>query len=413
MEVSRLKKSYLTLAVLVLSASIALSTHTTRALGDVSQPASNTSATGTAADNSSTSGTTTGAATTGATSTGSSEPATPPADTSTLNLSLEDALKAVETGNTDLKLLDSQIQIYDKQNQQNLAQHEANTPVTDEDSKKVHDLNYKRSQWTLDNAKHDRDTKLKDLKVEVTNQYASVLTLQQQAENYKTELANLDTVINQVNLQIKLGLQIPSAINSYNAKKSQLEAAQKAVLNGIDSAMITLKQDLGIDLSRNVVLTSSLTPYSKFDDSDFNSKIQTCVKNNYDIQRYTQDIEISQIEHDIDFYYDDTMVADQIEISIEDKKATLANLAANKEVSLRTALNSLKSLENTVEADKLTVEADKINTDIMQKNIDAGKNSNLDMISLQNTLLNDQNTLQQDINSYMTAVANLQNSLDN
>ncbi len=398
-----MKKSYLTLFALVLSASIAFSTHTTMALDGVAQPTAAPASTDSAAtDNTST----------GAGSTGSTEPATPPADTSTLNLSLEDALKAIETGNSDLKLTDSQIQIYDKQNQQNLAQRDANTLVTDEDSKKVHDLNYKRSQWTLDNAKHDRDTQLKNLKVQVTNEYENVLTFQQQADNYKTQLANLDTVINQVNLQIKLGLQIPSAINSYNAQKSKLEAAQKAILNSIDSSMITLKQDLGIDINRNLVLTSSLTPYSKFDDSDLDNQIANAIKNNYDIQRYTQDIDISQIEHDIDFYYDDTQVADQIELSIEDKKATLANLAVTKEVSLRTAYNSLKSLENTIEADKLTVEADQINIDTMQKNIDVGKSSSLDMITLQNTLLNDQNTLQQDINTYMTAVANFQNSLD-
>jgi len=61
----------------------------------------------------------------------------------------------------------------------------------------------------------------------------------------------------------------------------------------------------------------------------------------------------------------------------------------------------------------LTVEADQINIDVMQRNIEAGKASSLEMIPLQNTLLIDQYILQQDINAYMTAVANFQNSLDN
>ncbi len=411
-----MKKSYLTVFTLVLSASIALSTHPTLALDNSAQTASNTSSVTTAAGSTST-GTTsasTGAASTDASSADSSassttKPATPP-DTSTLNLSLDDALKTVETGNPDLKLADSQIAIYDKQNQTDLAQHSAGTAVTDEDSKKVAFLNYKRSQWTLDNAKHDRDTQLKNLKVDVTNQYETILALQQQVNNYATELQNIDKVIDQVNLQIKLGLQIPSAIDSYTASKSKLQAAQKAVQNTINSDMITLKQDLGIDLSRNVVLTSSLIPYTQFDDSKFNDQIAEAIKNDYNIQKYTQDIDITQVEHDIDLEFDDK-AADQLEISIEDKKETLANLGINKEVALRTEYNSMKSLENTIAADKLTVEADQINLNTKQKNVDVGTATSLDMINLQNTLLNDQNTLQQDINSYMTAAANLQNDL--
>lgn len=383
-----MKKKYLTVFALVLSSSIALSTHSTLALDSVTQPIATPTLTTTA------------------------EPTTPPADTSTLNLSLEDALKAMETGNSTLKLADSELLIYDKQNQQALARHGVNTSVVDEDSKKERELNYKRSQWTLDNAKHDRDTQLKAMKAQITNEYKGILTLHQQADNLKTQLTNLDTVIDQVNLQIKLGLKISSDIYSYTAQKSKLEAAQKAILTSIKSSMITLKEDLGLDINRNVVLTSNPIQYTKFDDSDINNTITKAIQNNYAIPKYKQDIEITQIEYDIDFYYSD-LTADQVQLSIEDKKATLASLPVTLKVGFRTAYNTLKSLENTIKADKLTVEADQINVNVMQKNIDVGKASSLEMIALQNTLLNDQFTLQQDINAYMTAAIKFQNSLDN
>jgi len=394
------KKNFLILA-LALTASIGLAAHSSLALDSVTQLISNT----------------TGSST-------STEPITPPADNSanssadssadnsTLNLLLEDALKSIETGNRALQLTDSKILIYEKQNQQALARHNAGTPVVDEDSKKERDLNYKRTQWTLNNAKHDRETQLKVLKVQVINAYQNILNLQQQSANFKAQLVNLDTVINQINLQINLGLKVPSSIYSYTAQKSKLEAAQKAVLNSIESAMIALKQDLGIEINRNVILTSSPIQYTKFDDSDIDSKIAKAIQNNYDIPKYEQDIEITQIEYDIDFYYSD-LKADQVQLSIEDKKGTLAMLPVRLEVDLRTAYNALKTLENTIEADKLTVEADQINIDVMQRNIEAGKASSLEMIPLQNTLLIDQYILQQDINAYMTAVANFQNSLDN
>lgn len=383
-----MKKKYLPFFALLLSASIALSSHSTLALDSGAQLNLETPSTNTA------------------------EQPIVEVDNSTLNLSLEDALKSIETGNSTLKLTDSKLLIYDKQNQQALARRNANSPVVDEDSKKERDLNHVLSQWTLDNAKHDRDTLLKALKVQITNQYESILTQQQQADNLKTQLDNLDTVINQANLQIKLGLKVPSDLYTYTAQKSRLEAARKAILNNIKSSMINLKRDLGIDINRDVILTSSLIQYTKFDDSDLEGRIEKAIQNNYDITKYKRDIEISKIEYDIVFYYSNSMAADQVQLSIEDKKATLANLPVKLEVEFRTAYNTLKTLENTIEADKLAVEADQINIDVMQKNIEVGKSSSIEMITLQNTFLNDQNTLQQDINAYMTAVANFQNSLD-
>lgn len=342
----------------------------------------------------------------------SKEPEQAPANHSALKLSLEDALGMIEKQNSDLKLLDSKISIYDKQNQQAIARRDMKSTVVDEDSNKERNLNFKRTQWNLDNIKHDRDNKLKDLQVDITNQYESILALEEQAQNLKNQQANLDTVIDNVNLQIKLGLQVPSALYDYNAQKAKLEAGQTAVQKSINSAMNMLKQDLGIDLNREVTLTSKLGEYAKFDDSDVDNRIAYAIENNYDIQKIKQDLEISQIEYDIDFRYDDNITADTIQLSMEDKKATLANLAVTKEVDLRTAYNSIKTIEATIEADQLTLEADKINIDLMQKKIDAGQSSTLEMIPLDNKQLSDQYTLRQDVIAYRTAVANFNNRLD-
>ena len=384
-----MKKKYLIIFGLLLSASILFTTQSTLALGGVDQPNSEPISTNT------------------------TEQPVPTTDNSTLNLSLEDALKLMETGNRELKLADSKLQILEKQSQQALARHNAGIAVVDEESRKDRDLNHKRAQWTLDNAKHDRDNQIKALKAQITNEYQNVLSLQQQAENLKLQLANLDTVMNQVNLQIDLGLKIPSDLYTYKAQKSMLEAAQKADMNSINNSMITLKQDLGIDINRNVVLTSSPIPYTKFDESDIDTKIAKAIQNHYDILRYKQDIEITQIEYDIVFYYSGLMTANQVQLSIEDKKATLENLPVTLEVGFRTAYNNLKTIENTIEADKLTVEADQITIKVMERNIEVGNSSSLEMIALQNKLLNDQNTLQQNINAYMTAATNFKNSLDN
>ncbi|WP_018212314.1 TolC family protein [Desulfitobacterium hafniense] len=329
-----------------------------------------------------------------------------------LRLSLEDAFKMIEAGNNTLKLTDSKIAIYEKQYEQAKARYDANYAEVDENSAKERRLNPKKTLWTLEDAKHDREKQIKDLKVQIANQYQNILALEQQAKSYEAQIKNVDTLIDQIKLQIDLGMSTESQIHSMNAQRSLLEAGLKAAQNSIKSSMIALKRDLGIDIDRQVVLTSDLVQYEKFNDSNINELVAQAVENDYDKKRYEQDIELTEIEYKIASDYS-TGTADQLQITVEDKKATLEALPVTKEVSLRTAYNSLKSLENSVEAAKLAVEADKINIEIMQKKIDAGVSSSIEIIELQNKLLNDQYTLLQNIISYMTSVSSFENSLEN
>lgn len=340
------------------------------------------------------------------------EKQSPSSPNATLRLSLEDAFKMIEAGNNTLKLTESKIAIYERQHEQAKARYDANYAEADENSAKERRLNPKKTLWTLEDAKHDRDNQVKDLKVQIANQYQNILALEQQAKNYGAQIKNVDTLIDQIKLQIDLGLSTESQIHALNAQKSLLEAGLKAAQNSIKSSMIVLKRDLGVDIDRQVILTSDLVQYEKFKDSNIKELITQAVENDYDRKRYEQDIELTQIEYKIADDYS-TGTADQLQITIEDKKATLEALPVTKEVSLRTAYNSLKSLENSVEAAKLAVEADKINIEVMHKKIDAGVSSSIEIIELQNKLLNDQYTLLQNIISYMTAVSNFENSLDN
>lgn len=330
----------------------------------------------------------------------------------TLSLTLDEALNLIGTGNSSLKLTDSKIAIYEKQYEQALARHNANYAEVDEDSAKVRKLNHKKALWTLENAKYDREKQLRDLQVQVANQYQNILALQEQAENLKLQIGNVDKYIEQLKLQINLGMGIESQIYALNAQRSGLEAALKASQNSITSSMIALKKDLGIDIARDVVLKSGLSAYKKFDDSQINERIAEAIENDYDLKRYEQDVELTEIEYDIAYYYSNGS-ADQLQISLEDKKATLEALPVTKEVELKKAYNSLRSLENSIKAAELAVEADKINIEVLQKKIDAGVSSSIEMIELQNKLLNDQYTLLQNIISYMSAAANFENSLEN
>lgn len=328
-----------------------------------------------------------------------------------LYLSLENALEMIETNNKALQLTDSKIAIYEKQYEQALAKYNAKHGEVDADSAKDNRLNHKRALWTLENARHDREVQLKNLRAQIIDQYQNILVLQEQVKNYEQQIKNVETIIKQTELQFDLGLITESQMYSLKYGKSSLEAGLRAAQNNIKSGMIALKRDLGIDINREIILTSDLIPYNKYDDSDINEKIAKAIENDYDKKRYNEDIELTEIEYKIASDYS-TGEEDQLQISIEDKRATLESLSTTKEVSLRTAYNNLKSLEHSIEAAKLAVEADQINLELLQKKIDAGIASPIEIIQLQNNLLNDQYTLLQQIKSYNTAVTNFINSLE-
>lgn len=332
-----------------------------------------------------------------------------------LSLSLDDALKLIEKGNNSVVLFDREIDIYNKQYEDSLAQQQDMKQYASETMKendaKVLKLNAPLALANLNNAKYDRDAKLKSVKIDITDQYESILAAQMNVESINEQITNLKKNIDEIKLKVNLGLAKASDIDQYNAQMASLQSSLSSQQRSIDTAMVALKQDLNINLNTKVTLTSKPLSYVKFDDTDIDGKIKKAIEKSYEIVRQKQDIENTKIEYDIYKEYSDAQ-ENSTEISIEDKQATLDNLPITLEVQFRTAYNNLKSLEDEVEAEKLSVESCQIDLNTAQANYSIGKISNLDLLNAQLALSKEKNTLQQDINSYMKASKDFENSLD-
>jgi hypothetical protein len=126
-------------------------------------------------------------------------------------LTLDEALKTIETNNSEIKLLDQKIDIYEKQYDDSL--NRADAIHSDKDRYKNNNLSYikdefltyKRKQLDLENLKHDRDTKLKELKVNIKDQYFAIDILQKNISNLQVQIVNLDKNIAQTKIKLQLG----------------------------------------------------------------------------------------------------------------------------------------------------------------------------------------------------------------
>jgi outer membrane protein TolC len=337
---------------------------------------------------------------------------------SSLSLSAKDAVNLVEKGYNQIVLDDRYIEILDKQYEDALA----NQRVLEENSGssassmvetdfETLKLNAPVALYNLNNEKHQREIDLKNAKVTITNEYENILAAQMQTDYINEEISNLQKDMDSINEKIKVGLDKASDIDEDKATMAKYQASLSSAQNGIQSSMISLKSDLGIDINTQLTLTSKPMDYAKFDDTNIEGKIQTAIQNSYSIMALQPEIENTQIEYDIYKEYSDPL-ENTIQINIEDLQNQLNEKPNSIEVQLRTQYNTLKSIEDTVEADKVSIEASQINLDTIQVNYNIGQVGYLDVLSAQLQLSNAKNTLQQDIISYMTASMNFQNSLE-
>lgn len=357
------------------------------------------------ADNSANSSTTNSKITTDSSK---SSPTTKP---STLNLSLEDALKRVENSYNQIVLDDRYIEILDRQYHQALAYKDSLNNTIEIDGAKTFELNVPVALYNLNNKKHEREVNLKTAKVAITNEYQNILAAQQNINYINEEISKLLKEMDSVNAKINAGLAKASDIEQFKATRATYEANLSSAQSKMKSSMISLKNDLGIDLNTEVALTSKPVEYVKFNESLVYKKIQTAIENSYSIKALKQEIENTKIEYDIYDRYSDGN-KDATEIKLEELKNKLEQMPNSMEVKLRTQYNTLKSLENSVEADKLNIEAAEINLKIAQENYNLGKTTYLDLLDEEVKLSKAKNTLQQDIISYMTAVATLESNLE-
>lgn len=322
-----------------------------------------------------------------------------------IELSLEDAFKMAEQ-NREVVLLDKQIVIYERQYKESLGYQQTakgkQSSDMEEDLKRDLLLNPKKALYTYENAKKEREDKVKEVKAEIFKRYQNLLVIKGDIDNLNVEMENLNKQIDMVNKKIQMGLLKATDVKQYESSKAKLEASINSKQREYDMALIELKNYLGIDKDAEVVLTSKPAEFVKFDETNLEERISKAIEGSYDIEKAKKDLELLKIEYDIERDYS-TTDANNLEIQVENKQYEIDNLPRNIETNIRTAYNNLKNLEDSIEIEKLNLEVQQINLKTAEANYKAGKIGYIDVLSARLNFAKQEAAVQSAINEYMKA----------
>ncbi|MDF2521902.1 MAG: hypothetical protein K0R84_2530 [Clostridia bacterium] len=330
-------------------------------------------------------------------------------------LSLEEAVKSIESNNPDIKLIDRKIIIVERQYRDALARADYATGKTstvqsiNTSYRKDELLNWKKSLYTLNNLKHDRQDNLRSLASSVTKQYLDALLTQEDIKNIQYEIDNLDKSIKQLEARVSLGTAKESDVKSLEAQKIQLVSQLNSTRRQLNLDLLQLKRDLGILATTNIYLMPVERELKLFNDKDIDIRIAKALENNYEIEKKRQELELTKLEYNI--IMNNAIVnlppeANSLETSIKDKEAALGEELLSQEASLWSTYYNLKNLEDNIEIEKLNVETSQINFDMVSAKVEIGMLTELDLAKARLDLSKQKINLERAINEYMLAADN-------
>ncbi|SKA76674.1 Outer membrane protein TolC [Caloramator quimbayensis] len=345
-----------------------------------------------------------------------------------IKLTLQDAISNIEKQNTEIKLMDQKIAILEKQYKTALdnaekAKTDTSTNIQSNiNLRKTELLNWKKSQLTLENAKHDRDDKLNSLIQDIKKQYYEALMIKEDISNYQEEINNLNKNISIVNAKINVGKMKSSDLKNYETQKSQLEAQLWTSQKQLNIAFLNIKRILNIDINKQIDIEPVNIAVKTFDDSDIENKIKNTIENSYDIKKQALDLELSKLEYKIVDENSNKSSDEEsennystllnLEASINTKEASLENAKTSLEANLWSSYNNLKNLEYNIEIEKLNLEIAQITYDITKASVSLNSSLSVDEISSHIALLKQQTKFQRAINQYVLSVESLENQLN-
>lgn len=332
-----------------------------------------------------------------------------------LNLTLDNGLYNIDKVNPDIKIRDAKINILNTQYEFD----KSKSSVPDDDAGDLnYDLqeryNWKESLNNLENEKHDRDEKLKSLKVDLQRQYLNALSDQEDIESLKSSINNLEKKIEKTTLRIKLGQTNSTELDSLKAQKAELNSRLNNLKAQLEAELLTIKQHLNISLVKEISLTPVKKDYSKFDDTGIEYRLDNGVKRNYELKKQENSLDLLKskkgiyMEHSIDY----EVAIRGFDININQAREMINNATLNCRINVLKAYYDLKNKEEAVEAEKLNLQVAEDNFNTIETKFKSGMVDGIEREAVKIALDQQKTKLQRAINDYMVTGESFKNLLE-
>lgn len=341
-------------------------------------------------------------------------------DNNLSSLTIDEAYKLLGIDNIDLNLLTKQIKYTEdhlaelEKNSQNLKNKTSNVESENIALRKQELLDSKKTEYDLDNLRHDKSEKLYSLKIQIKKDFMEVFKLKEDIQNSTENISILEEKIKIAKVQISLGkardidlkqieTQKDAEVNNINVYKKQME-----------QDLLDIKQLLNIPLDKEINLASFKTEFSRFNDENIDTRITAAIDKNFDINKQKKDMELTQLEYMIIMQYTSgpkTDEANSLELSVSEKKNDIQDAKSTLKTSLLNTYNNLKNLEDTIKIEGLNLQIAETTLKITENTLIAGKTTALQEKSDKLNFEKQKTTLQKAINDYMNAAEDFKHQL--
>lgn len=331
---------------------------------------------------------------------------------------LEEIFTQLEKSNPEILLMDKKIGLLTKQYDEALERsksfpHQASEKMSKVEIVKEERLNWKSKLLELNNMKHDREEKLKQIKNDVEKMFADITIMQVQRKSLQEQLTAVDQRIAQMQLKIKLGMLKSTDIKQLEAQKIKLDSELKSLDREVTILLSDIKKVAGINASTNITIKDYSYTYKSFNEYQVDMRIQNAVTGSYDIAKAKEELELLKIERDIVYHFSDDpqMDVEQLDMDINVKEAEIDDLNTSVESKLRTNYFALLNFNDAIEIAKIDKEIAELNLKKGEAQYKVGKITEMDVLDLRIALIKQEAQLMQAIGDYMKASKDFDNEL--
>lgn len=298
-----------------------------------------------------------------------------------INLSIDDAISRLEQGNPELELIKKKIDIYEKKYKTALEQAERaksmqgyseqlNIKYREEER-----LNWQLRALELDDIRNQYHTTLLNKKYYLKQLYFNILISQNELDLINTEITNIDKKVQELSVKIKLGKALENDRKLLNAEKLMLTNQKNEVKKQIDNAMINLKKELGIEISKQISLQNSIQEYKIMDLTNIDERIRDAVKYNFEFLKLDRKYKLKALEKQIiieNTSNRDSLDMTSYDIALFEIEAQIKSKQASITGDLWIEYNTLLMLEDDIKLEELNLELEKLNYDATQAKVKLG-----------------------------------------
>lgn len=250
------------------------------------------------------------------------------------------------------------------------------------------------------------------IRLGVQKAYYDLVNAQSQLELKKQSLTRAQTQLKVANASVAVGTRAKTDVLQAEMGVSGAQAALVSAQNAVEVARLTLNQTMGVDLSKQWVLTDK-DSNEAVDEMPLEGAIAKATKDRVEMAQRQGDVDVAQLNYDLIAKYSaaSTYSGQIAKNDIEKAKLAIEDQKTKITMEVTQAYLNLNAAKQAVEFNKKAKESAAESYRLTNLRFENGLATTLEVIQAEEELTTKENQYQDAIHQYHLAAMNYQNSI--